>query len=87
MEKEAAIVVLEKHLASSRRAQVEEDWEAGVLTADATTILRYTRASIAGVGAIDSHLYGKVRSKKSYYVLVQYAVGVQGRAQLWVAKI
>jgi hypothetical protein len=53
VEKEAAIAVLEKHLASSRRAQVEEDWEVGELTADATTILRYTRSSIAGVGAID----------------------------------
>jgi hypothetical protein len=39
------------------------------------------------VGAIDSLLYGKVRSKKLYYVLVQYTVGAQGRAQLWVAKI
>jgi hypothetical protein len=64
VEKEAAIAVLEKHLALSRRAQVEEDWEAGELTADATTILRYTRASIAGVGAI-GHLYGKVRKRRN----------------------
>jgi hypothetical protein len=84
---EGELAVLVTHLGTIARAQQEVGWEAADLIADTTTISRYHRASKVGVGLIDSHLYGKARSKKSFYALIEYEVGHTNKREYWVAKI
>lgn len=48
-------------------------------------ILRYARAHISGVGAVDSFSFARAKSKQSYWVLVEYEV--DSESHLWVAKV
>jgi hypothetical protein len=85
VEEAAATDTLEEHLATLSRGQQESEWSPEEVSAETSKILRYTSAHISGIGIIDSFSYGRVKSKQSFWVLVQYEVS--GEIQFWVAKV
>jgi hypothetical protein len=72
----AAVDTLEEHLSTLHRGQQESDWVHGEVVADsrAVAILRYSGCHPPGGGGsmIDSCLFFRAVSKKSFWVLVQY---------------